>query len=88
MINQVKILSANANCSVTKRIINSLDKFFKENNISAEFIIISNLDDLLKYRTWILPTIIINEKIVAKGYLPSKEKILSNIIKTNNILQT
>ncbi len=79
MINKVKILSANTYCRRTKRIVNSLDKFFKENNIEAEFTIISNLDEILKYRTWILPTIIINETIVAKGCRPSNEKILNSI---------
>ena len=88
MINKVKILTTNASCRRTQKVINRLKAFFEKHNIEAEFTIISNLEEILKYRTWILPTIIINDIITGKGCLPPKEKILSNIIKTNNILQT
>jgi disulfide oxidoreductase YuzD len=34
---------------------------------------------MLTYETWILPTIIINGKIVARGYKPSDKEILQNL---------
>ncbi len=55
--------------------------FFAEKNIEAEFTIISNADEFIKYRTSILPTILINGKIVARGYRPSKNKMMNSIVR-------
>ncbi len=79
MINKVEILSPGINCWKTKKIIESLNKFFRENDIQAEILIVTNQKDFLKYRTWLLPTIIINDKVVARGYRPSNNKILKTI---------
>jgi len=79
MINKVEILSPGPNCWKTKKIIKSIEQFFSDNNIDAEFNTISNAHEFLKYRTWILPTIIINDKIVARGYRPSNNKILNSL---------
>ncbi len=37
----------------------------------AEIEIIDTIDGMIEYRTWILPTLIINGNIVARGYIPS-----------------
>ena len=79
MKNEVKILSPGPNCWKTKKIIKSLQQFFTDNNIKVDFKIINNAEEFLKYKTWILPTIIINNKIVARGYRPSNNKTLENI---------
>ncbi len=76
MINKIEILSPGQNCRKTERIIKSMKRFLKENNIEAEYKIISKREEFLKYRTWLLPTIIINDKIVARGYRPSNKKVL------------
>ena len=75
MKNKVEILSPGPGCWKTKKIIKSIKQFFMENNIDAEFNIISNTHEFIKYRTWILPTIIINNKVVARGYRPANEII-------------
>ncbi len=77
--NKVEILSPGPSCWKTRKIIKSLQQFFNDNNIEVDFKIINNADEFLKYKTWILPTIIINNKIVARGYRPSNDKILSSI---------
>ena len=79
MKNRVEVLSPGSNCWKTKKIIESMKQFFKEKDIEADFTIISNADEFIKYRTWILPTIIINGKIVARGYRPSKNKMLNSV---------
>ena len=79
MKNKVEILSPGKGCWKTRKIIKYLETFFSENNIEAEFEIISSTEEFLKYRTWILPTIIINNKIVARAYRPSNHKILKYI---------
>ncbi len=81
MKNSVEILSPGPNCWKTKKIIKSIEQFFEKNSIEAEFRVINTIDDFVKYKTWILPTILINGKIVARGYRPSNLKILNSIIK-------
>ncbi len=81
MKNSVEILSPGPNCWKTRKIIKSIERFFEENSIEAEFRVINTIDDFVKYRTWILPTILINGKIVARGYRPSNNKILNSIKK-------
>jgi len=79
MINKVEILSPGPGCRRTQKIIRYLKDFFRENHIEAEFKIISSISEFVKYRTWLLPTIVLNDKIIARGYRPSKNKILENI---------
>jgi len=55
--------------------INRLEAILKEKGIEAEIQIINDTDELLQYPTWVLPTLLINNKVVARGYLPSKETI-------------
>ena len=81
MKNKVEILSPGPSCWKTRKIIKSIEQFLIEQHIDAEFKIISNAHEFLKYRTWILPTIIINGKIIARGYRPSNEKLLNNLNK-------
>jgi len=82
MKNKIKILSPGQGCWKTKKIIKSLEQFFSENNIDVELEIVSSLKEFLKYKTWILPTVVINNKVVARGYRPSNEVIISNLNKT------
>ncbi len=49
--------------------------------IEAKIEIINTIDEMLEYRTWIIPTLIINDVIVARGYVPSIEKIQEHLIK-------
>jgi hypothetical protein len=42
---------------------------------------VDNADEFEKYKTWILPTIIINGNIVARGYKPADEVIFKSLIK-------
>ena len=81
MINKVEILSPGTNCRKTSRLIKYLKLFFKENNIEAEFVIVDNAEEFDKYKTWILPTIILNGKIVARGYKPVNKVIFNNLNK-------
>jgi len=79
MKNKVKILSPGPGCWKSKKIIKSMKEFMAENNIEADFEVVTKLKDFLKYRTWILPTVIINNKVVARGYRPTNEVILKNL---------
>ena len=44
--------------------------------------IVDSLHEMLKYPTWILPTMIINGKVIARGYVPAREAIQEFLIAT------
>ena len=79
MTNKIEILSPGPGCHKTQRIINSIKKLLETKQVEFELQIISNPADFLKYRTWILPTVIINNKIVSRGYKPSNKKIFETL---------
>ena len=79
MINRIEILSPGKSCRKSKKIIQSIKKTLEDEKIEAELIIISDLVEILKYHTWILPTILINGKIIARGYNPDREIIINNL---------
>jgi len=75
MTNKIEILSPGIGCRKTKRIIRSITSFLESHQLEYELKIITDYDLLTNYNTWILPTVIINNKIVSRGYKPSKKKI-------------
>jgi disulfide oxidoreductase YuzD len=56
-----------------------MEILLKEENVEAEIIIIDQLEEWITKHTWILPTIIVNDKIVSRGYMPEKQKILTEL---------
>ena len=51
-------------CGKCRRMISRVESILKELGMSEE---------IQQYPTWVLPTLIINDKIVARGYLPSND---------------
>ena len=47
--------------------------------VEATTEIIDSLDEILAYNTWILPTLVVNKHVVARGYVPSLQQILKYI---------
>ncbi len=78
MTNKIEILSPGKNCWKTKKIISKLEKFAIAQNIDVKFVVVNDLKKILEYKTWILPTIIIKGKIVARGYKPDDKLIIEN----------
>jgi len=79
MKNKIEILSPGKNCRKTQKIITKIEKLIKDKNINVKFLILSNYNQMLDFETWILPTVIINGKIVARGYVPNDKKIFENL---------
>lgn len=80
MRNKIEILSPGPGCRRTQRIINALKSFLQNNNIDFEMEIINNQQLFSNYKTWILPTVIVNNKIVSRGYQPGEQKIREHLI--------
>ena len=47
--------------------------------IEANIKIIDSLDEMVTYNTWLLPTLLINDQVVARGYVPSVKQILEHM---------
>jgi len=71
----IKLLCPPKKCGKCRRMISRLESILKEKGIEEEIQIINDTNELLRYPTWVLPTLLINNKVVARGYLPSKEVI-------------
>lgn len=52
----------------------------KWNFKNVNLVVIDELEEILQYHTWILPTLVINEKLVARGYVPDI-KIIQEYLK-------
>ncbi len=75
MPHSIVILSPGKNCRKTNKIIQALKAEINKNHWQAKIEIITRTEQFLNYKTWILPTIIIDNKIVSRGYFPSKKKL-------------
>jgi small redox-active disulfide protein 2 len=70
---QVKVLGSGcANCkkleAVTRKVAENL-------NIQAEFIKVTDYNDIMKYPILSTPGLVVNEKLVSSGRIPSESEI-------------
>lgn len=80
MRNKIEILSPGPGCRRTKRIISAIKTLLMKKQVDFELEIITNQESFSNYKTWILPTVIINNRIIARGYKPDENSILENLI--------
>jgi hypothetical protein len=78
--NKIEILCPGRNCRKCRRFINYFEKFIADNSIDAEIIVITSLKEFIRFRTWILPSVFINDKKVGRGYIPD-EKVIFEALK-------
>ena len=77
--NRIEILCPSQKCRKCTRIIKAMEILLKEENVETEIIIIDQLEELITKHTWVLPSIIVNDKIVARDYMPEKQMILTEL---------
>lgn len=75
--NTIEILCPLRKCRKCDKIIKSIETLINEEHVEAEIKIINTLDEIMTKNTWILPTVIVNGTIVARGYMPKRNKILN-----------
>ena len=75
MKNEIKILCPARKCGKCRRMIARAEEAVKNNDQGISIVIEDSLSEILKYPTWILPTMVINGKVIARGYVPSLDKI-------------
>jgi hypothetical protein len=79
MGNVIKILCSSRKCGKCRKMINCVKEIENRYRININIEIIDNIDEMIKFNTWILPTLIINEKIISRGYTPDMNLIIKHL---------
>jgi hypothetical protein len=72
---EIKILCPTTKCGKCRRMIARAEEAGKYTDQEISIVIIDSFEEILRYHTWILPTMVINGKVIARGYVPSREVI-------------
>lgn len=79
---QIKILGTG--CPKCKTLEKMTMEVVAENNFDADVSKVEDIIQIMNYGVMSTPALVINDKAVIKGYLPSKEEILKEIKKVSN----
>jgi hypothetical protein len=81
---RLEILCPGAKCRKCRRMVKRVEEAVLESGMEADVKIVDNIDELLEYQTWVLPALVINGKMFARGYVPEKSNIISEMKKMNS----
>lgn len=74
----IKVLGTGCpSCVSTEKVV---DEVVKELNIEAKIIKVSEIMDIMMYDVMSTPAIVIDEKVVFKGKVPSKEEVKALLV--------
>jgi hypothetical protein len=73
------ILCPGSKCRKCRKMIQKVDEAVLESGMEAEVKIVDEIEELIKFNTWVLPALMINGRMVARGYVPEKSKIISEM---------
>lgn len=79
---EIKILGTG--CQKCKTLERMTAEVVAENNFSAEITKVEDMMEILKYGIIATPGLVIDEKVVVSGRLPSKDEIKNQIEKYSN----
>jgi len=71
----VKILGTG--CNKCKALEKKVHDLALQNNIEAEFIKVTEIEDIMKYGIMMTPGLVINEQVKSYGIIPKEEQILN-----------
>jgi disulfide oxidoreductase YuzD len=61
--------------------VNQVEEAIQESGMDAEVQIVDKIEELVRFNTWVLPALVINGKMIARGYVPEKSKIIEEMKK-------
>ena len=82
MKHDIKILCPGRKCGKCHRMIARVEEALEASGVEANVEIVDNIGEFVKYKTWILPTLVINGRNVARGYVPKVEVIQKHFEET------
>ncbi len=77
--NTFTILCPPIKCGKCRRMQEKLTALIEREELDADIQLVNDLQQMLNYRTWVLPTLLFNDKVIARGYFPKEEKIMGLI---------
>jgi small redox-active disulfide protein 2 len=76
---EIKILGSG--CSRCRSLETLTRKVVSENGIEASIIKVEDIADIMKYNIMITPALVVDEKVVSKGRIPSEGELLQFLTK-------
>lgn len=76
MKNKIEVLCPSKSCPRCKKFVRFLTEMIEREEWEVQLVIITQLKDLLTFKTWILPSVFVNGHKVSRGYKPTKEQIV------------
>jgi hypothetical protein len=83
--NEVKILCPGRQCVRCRRLISRVQEAERISGSNTIIIIVDSMDEISTFNTWILPTLVINNQVVARGYAPSVKQIIALFDSINQV---
>jgi hypothetical protein len=80
-IAQLFILCPGQKCRKCRKMVKQVEEAVMESGMEAEVKIVDKIEELVKFNTWVLPALVINGRMVARGYVPEKSKIINEMKK-------
>jgi hypothetical protein len=81
MLVKIIILCPGTKCRKCRRMVQRVNEAVSESGLDAEVKILDTIEELVKFNTWVLPALVINSKMIARGYVPEKSKIIDEMKK-------
>jgi len=82
MKNEIKILCPGRKCRKCARIVSETEAILKNAEIDDKLEIVTRPEAFLKYPTWILPTVLVNDHVVARGYAPDINTMRKRLVRS------
>lgn len=76
------ILCPGSKCRKCRKMVQQVEEAVLESGMVAEIKIVDKIDELIRFDTWVLPALVINGKMFARGYVPEKNKIILEMKKS------
>ncbi|MGE5364884.1 MAG: thioredoxin family protein [Bacteroidota bacterium] len=70
----IKVLGSG--CAKCNTLESKVKEIASKNDISAEFIKVTDIQEIMKYGIMMTPGLVINEKVVSSGIIPKDEQVL------------
>ena len=76
---EIFILCPGQKCRKCKRMVRQVEEAVQESGLVAQVNIVDAIEDLVRFNTWVLPALVINGRMVARGYVPEISKIIAEM---------
>ena len=76
---EIFILCPGQKCRKCKRMVRQVEEAVQESGLETRVNIVDTIEELVQFNTWVLPALVINGRMIARGYVPEKSKIIDEM---------